>query len=194
MKILNKAIALSLCAAMGLAVSACGLGKNYDGTYKATYDCTEIFADSMGMDVDLEGTLEVDFILTLEKGEYKMTVDSDKFEEDFTEYMTNNIDAMLKSAFGTDDEDEIAEYASYLGYEDYDDMKQGMLDDLMTSIDFEDLDDASDEGKYSVKGDTIVFDSDDGDDTEGTIKDDTITIEWEDDDFGDMELEFELEK
>ena len=96
MKILNKASALSLCAAMGLALTACG--KSYDGTYKATYDCTDIFADSMGMDADLEGTIEVDFILTLEKGEYKVEVDSEKLEEDFTEYMSNNMDAMLKAA------------------------------------------------------------------------------------------------
>lgn len=195
MKILNKAIALALCATMGVAVSACGLGKSYDGTYKATYDCTDIFTDSMGMDADLEGTIEVEFILTLEKGEYEMTINSDKFEEDFTTYMSNNMDAILKAAFGTDDEDEIAEYAVYMGYEDYDSLKAGMLEEMMASVDFDDLDEASDEGKYTVKGDTIVFESSEGgDDTEGTVKDDTITIEWEDEDFGDMELNFELEK
>ena len=193
----KKAITIGIIAGIAcfLVAGIVFKAKDYDGTYRATLDCTDIFTDSMGMDADLEGTIEVEFILTLEKGEYEMTINSDKFEEDFTTYMSNNMDAILKAAFGTDDEDEIAEYAVYMGYEDYDSLKAGMLDEMMASVDFDDLDEASDEGKYSVKGDTIVFESSEGgDDTEGTVKDDTITIEWEDEDFGDMELNFELEK
>lgn len=194
MKILNKAIALSLCAAMGLALTACG--KNYDGTYRATLDCTDILSESMdGM--SLEGTLEADFILTMEKGEYTIELDTDKFEEDLTEFMTNNMDSILKEAFGTDDEAELDEYATYMGYADYAEMKEGFLDEMMSSFSEEDFE-LDESGKYTVAGDTIKFDSDTSDDFDGEVKDGKITVQLEDEDgvFGgeEVELVFEAEK
>ena len=194
MKILNKAIALSLCAAMGLALTACG--KNYDGTYRATLDCTDILSESMdGMALD--GTLEAEFILTMEKGEYTIELDTDKFQEDLEEFMTNNMDSILKDAFGTDDEAELDEYATYMGYADFAEMKDGFLEEMISSLSEEDFE-IDESGKYTVAGDTIKFDSDTSDDFDGEVKDGKIIVELEDEDgvFGgeEVELEFEAEK
>ena len=194
MKILNKAIALSLCAAMGLALTACG--KNYDGTYKATLDCTDIMSDAMD-GIELDGTIEADFILTMEKGEYTIEIDAEKFESDMNDFISANIDNILIASFGTDDMDTLNEYATYMGYADYEEMKAGFLDEVMSSFSADDFE-LDESGKYSVVGDTIKFDSDSSDDFDGTVKDGKITVELEDEDgvFGgeEVELVFEAEK
>ena len=136
MKILNKAIALSVCAAMGLALTACA--KNYDGTYRATLDCTDIMSNAMdGM--ELEGTIEADFILTMEKGEYSIEIDADKFETDMNDFINANIDNILIASFGTDDMDTLNEYATYMGYADYEEMKAGFVEEVMGSFSAEDF-------------------------------------------------------
>ena len=193
MKIFNKVIALSVCAAMGLALTACG--KNYDGTYRATLDCTDIMADAME-GIELEGTIEADFILTMEKGEYTIEIDGDKFETDMNAFIESNIDNILIASFGTDDLDTLNEYATYMGYADYEEMKAGFMEEVMGSFSADDM--AIDEsGKYSVVGDTIKFDSDTSDDFDGTVKDGKISVALEDDSvFGgeEVELVFEADK
>lgn len=194
MKILNKAIALSLCAVMGLALTACA--KNYDGTYRATLDCTDIMSDAMdGM--ELEGTIEADFILTMEKGEYTIEIDTDKFETDMNDFITANIDNILIASFGTDDMDTLNEYATYMGYADYEEMKAGFIEEVMGSFSSEDFE-LDESGKYSVVGDTIKFDSDTSDDFDGSVKDGKISVALEDEDgvFGgeEVELVFEADK
>jgi len=185
MKILDKAIAISLCAAMGLSLTACA--KSYDGTYRASYDMTDMLEESMG-GMDLDGTLEVDFILTLEKGEYEIEIDAEKFADDYAEFMSANGDSIIADAFGTDDPDELAEYAELLGYGSYDEMKEDMFSASEISADDMEYDET---GKYTVSGDKITFD---GGDAEGEIKDGNIVVELEDDEFGEIELNFELEK
>lgn len=193
MKIFNKVIALSVCAAMGLALTACA--KNYDGTYRATLDCTDIMADAME-GIELEGTIEADFILTMEKGEYTIEIDGDKFETDMNAFIESNIDNILIASFGTDDLDTLNEYATYMGYADYEEMKAGFMEEVMGSFSADDM--AIDEsGKYSVVGDTIKFDSDTSDDFDGTVKDGKISVALEDDSvFGgeEVELVFEADK
>lgn len=192
MKILNKVIALSLCGAMGLALTACA--KNYDGTYKASLDCTDIFSDAMGM--ELEGTLEAEFILTMEKGEYTIEIDADKFQTDMTDFISSNIDTIIVGLFGTDDEAELDEYATYMGYADAAEMKQGLVDEMMGDISADDFE-IGESGKYTVAGDTIKFDSETSDDFDGTVNDGKISIELADDEGifgGDVELVFEAEK
>ena len=164
-----------------------------EGKYTASFDCSDAFVEGMGVDVDLEGNLDAEFELKLEKGEYELVLDGDSFKANCEEYLSNNMDAILKAAFGTDDEAELAEYATYLGYADYDEMKAGMLEETMSSFDSEELD-VSDSGKYTVKGDVINFDSEDNEDFDGEVTDGKITIVMEDEDGifgGDVELKFE---
>ncbi len=183
MKILNRIIAIALCAATGFSLTACG--KNYDGTYRATTDVTDVFVDGFnkgaGMEIALEGELDADFILTLENGKYEMTLDTDKLEEDLDAYMTNNIDTILKTIIGIEDEDELNELVTYMGYADYSEMKDEMLNEITSSYSADDLD-FSDSGKYTVSGDTIKFISDDVEAYTGDVKDGNITIEMEDED------------
>ena len=117
MKILDKVIAITLCASMALALTACG--KDYNGTYRAKLDCTELFSNGFsegaGMDVTLEGDLEAEFILKMINGEYWLELDADKFEDDMTEYISSNMDNILLALFETDDMSELEEYASYMG-------------------------------------------------------------------------------
>ena len=193
MKILNKAIALTLCAAAGLSLTACG--KSYDGTYKATYDCSDVFADALG-GVELDGELNVEFTLTLEKGEYELELDGDTFQANAEEYFSNNMDTIMLASFGASDISEIEDYATMLGYADYDEMKADMLDMMMAEFDSDEMN-VTDSGKYTVKGDVIEFDSDDNEDFDGEVNDGKITLVMEDEDDifgGDVELVFEAEK
>ncbi len=193
MKNFNKVIALSLCAALGLSLTACK--KSYDGTYKATVDITDQVEEEAGLDYDLTGTLEVEFTLTMEKGEYTIEMNSDKFKEDMESFYDANMDTILMESFGTDDISEIEQYAQYMGYEDYDALKADMLETAMSSFDDDDVV-YEDNGTYTVSGDTIKFDSEDNDDFDGEVDGKEITIEVEDDDgmFGDdLTLVFEIE-
>jgi hypothetical protein len=193
MKNFNKVIALSLCAALGLSLTACK--KSYDGTYKATVDITEQVEEGAGLDYDLTGSLEVEVTLTMEKGEYTIEMNSDKFKEDMETFYSDNMDTILMESFGTDDVSEIEEYAQYMGYEDYDALKADMLETAMSSFDDDDIV-FEDNGTYTVSGDTIKFDSEDNDDFDGEVDGKEITIEVEDDDamFGDdLTLVFEIE-
>ena len=192
MKILNKAVAVTICATMGLALTACG--KNYDGKYVATYDCAEIFAQSTGTDIDFEGSMVVDFVLELEDGEYEIDIDPDKFEESLEGFVTENIDVILQYFMGTDDPEELEEYATYLGYSNYDELAEAFVDEFMSEVDIDDFS-LDETGKFVVFGSEIKFDSDSGDDFVGDIKDGEITIEMEGDEdlFGSdtVELVFE---
>ncbi len=163
-----------------------------EGKYTATYDCSDVFADALG-GIELDGELNVEFNLTLEKGKYELELDGDSFRANAEEYFTNNMDAILKASFDTDDEELLAEYATMLGYDDYDAMKADMFDMIMSEFDSDEIS-ITDSGKYTVKGDVIEFDSDDSDDFDGEVKDGKIilVVEDEDDIFGyDLELVFE---
>ena len=199
MKTLNKLISITLCASMALALTSCA--KDLNGKYRAKVECSDLFANSFsegaGMDIDFEGELEAEFILTMINGDYWLELDTDKFETDLTGYIYDNLDPILYALFDTDDQSELAEYATYMGYSNYDEMKDAMYDVIMEDFDINDFK-LNENGSYIVVGDTIRFDSDSEEDFEGKVDGKTITIKMESDEaaFGsdNMELVFEFEE
>ena len=141
-------------------------------TYIATIDCVNSFnqsmADEMGYDDGFTGELPLDIILVLGDGQYELTIDADKFIDDLSGFMEENIDTLFYAEFGTSDPDELDELATIYGVSNYQELKDTMLDMLVEYYDAESIT-VYDTGTYTIEGDTIYFDSTGYGDYDATI-------------------------
>ena len=162
---------------------------NLVGDYAAVYDLTDVMADTLaaaGIPEDnMTGSIEMVFYLTLnEDGTFTFSFSGQDLYDSLMNYITDNMDSLLKSAFGTDDESELVAYAELLGYGSYDDMKQDLVDQFAVSIAEDSLEEMYETGTYTVEGNEITLDLDSGDyavPSVGTIENGNIIINIETD-------------
>ncbi len=130
----------------------------------------EYLVDS-GYDVDLEGSLIIWLELTLyEDGTYTIIPDANTFEGDLEEYLINNMtDQNLIAFAGVSSMEELEEYAD--SNEMSIDSLRELLIDSMVSSTVEAIAEDTDQGTYTISGDSISFDSSLMNDFEGTIGD-----------------------
>jgi len=200
MKKLTKLTSVILCGAFAFGLCGCGANK-YDGEYKATYDFSELLIDELGEFYEFDSseeanTVDVDFYLTLEEGEFSIVLDGDSFKDSLTTFMDANLDNILLAAFGVDTMEEMESMLTLAGYDDYDSFREEMLSTIVDSCDDVDFDEYETEGEFTVNKDgTIDFETDDGDEIEAEIDDDTIIFDLEVDEatFGSDSIELVFE-
>ena len=124
-----------------------------------------------GYDVDMEGSLIIWLELTLyEDGTYTLIPDANTFEGDLEEYLINNMTDENMIAFaGMSSMEELEEYAD--SNEMSIDSLRELLIDSMVSSTVEAIAEDTDQGTYTISGDSISFDSSLMNDFEGTIGD-----------------------
>lgn len=134
-------------------------------------DFLEDYLVSAGYDVDLEGSLIIWLELTLyEDGTYTLIPDANTFEGDLEEYLINNMTDENMIAFaGMSSMEELEEYAD--SNEMSIDSLRELLIDSMVSSTVEAIAEDTDQGTYTISGDSISFDSSLMNDFEGTIGD-----------------------
>ena len=138
---------------------------NLAGDYVAVYDLTDVLSESLAAagipEEDMTGSIEMVFMLSLyEDGTFDFFFSGEDLYNSLMDYITNNMDALLKSAFGTDDEDELIAYAELLGYDSYEAMKQDLCDQIAESVAEDSIDDISESGTYTVDGNEITLEVD----------------------------------
>ncbi len=142
--------------------------------YLCEMDFGDFLADYLvdsGYDVDLEGSLIIWLELTLyEDGTYTLIPDANTFEGDLEEYLINNMtDQNLIAFAGVSSMEELEEYAD--SNEMSIDSLRELLIDSMVSSTVEAIAEDTDQGTYTVSGDSISFDSSLMNDFVGTIGD-----------------------
>ncbi len=142
--------------------------------YLCEMDFGDFLADYLvdsGYDVDLEGSLIIWLELTLyEDGTYTLIPDANTFEGDLEEYLINNMtDQNLIAFAGVSSMEELEEYAD--SNEMSIDSLRELLIDSMVSSTVEAIAEDTDQGTYTISGDSISFDSSLMNDFEGTIGD-----------------------
>ncbi len=142
--------------------------------YLCEMDFGDFLADYLvdsGYDVDMEGSLIIWLELTLyEDGTYTIIPDSNTFEGDLEEYLINNMTDENMIAFaGMSSMEELEEYAD--SNEMSIDSLRELLIDSMVSSTVEAIAEDTDQGTYTISGDSISFDSSLMNDFEGTIGD-----------------------
>ena len=142
--------------------------------YLCEMDFGDFLADYLvdsGYDVDLEGSLIIWLELTLyEDGTYTLIPDANTFEGDLEEYLINNMTDQNMIAFaGVSSMEELEEYAD--SNEMSIDSLRELLIDSMVSSTVEAIAEDTDQGTYTISGDSISFDSSLMNDFEGTIGD-----------------------
>ena len=161
---------------------------NLAGDYVGSYDLTDIMNESLvgstGVDMDLQGTVAMDFYLSLaDDGTFVFSYDAAALYSSLMDYLNSNLDAIFMTAFGVSSVEELETYSELLGYDSYDEMKTDLGDQIAESISAEDLESVDITGTYTVEGNEITLIADDPDDgtipTSGTIEDGNIVIEIE---------------
>ena len=142
--------------------------------YLCEMDFGDFLADYLvdsGYDVDMEGSLIIWLELTLyEDGTYTILPDANTFEGDLEEYLINNMTDENMIAFaGMSSMEELEEYAD--SNEMSIDSLRELLIDSMVSSTVEAIAEDTDQGTYTISGDSISFDSSLMNDFEGTIGD-----------------------
>lgn len=142
--------------------------------YLCEMDFGDFLADYLvdsGYDVDMEGSLIIWLELTLyEDGTYTIIPDANTFEGDLEEYLINNMTDENMIAFaGMSSMEELEEYAD--SNEMSIDSLRELLIDSMVSSTVEGIAEDTDQGTYTISGDSISFDSSLMNDFAGTIGD-----------------------
>ena len=139
--------------------------KSVDGTYKATLDITDKFiayvADEFGikMPSGLDGKIYISENLVLKKGQYEVTVDHDAYINNIKVFVENNIDKIIMNMLGTTSSLGLDTLAKLAGYADYADMRQQILDQVMTNIETINTSGLESSGTYTVNDNLITFKS-----------------------------------
>ena len=161
---------------------------NLAGDYVGSYDLTDIMNESLvgstGVDMDLQGTVAMEFNLSLaDDGTFVFSYDAAALYSSLMDYLNSNLDAIFMTAFGVSSVEELETYSELLGYDSYDEMKTDLGDQIAESISAEDLESVDITGTYTVEGNEITLIADDPEDgtipTSGTIEDGNIVIEIE---------------
>lgn len=148
---------------------------NIDGTYSSTLDITDKFVayveSEYGIDMpsDLEGRIYITSKLVLSNGNYEVTVDRDAFVANIKTFVENNIDKILMNTLGTTSSYSLDLMAKIAGYEDYADMRQSILDEVITNVESINTSGLDSNGTFKFKGSDITLTSSTGDVMEGTI-------------------------
>ena len=156
--------------------SSSGGGQFYtDGnSYICTLEFGEIIESylvSSGYDVSMDGTLYMDYILTLDTdGIYTLAPDFNTFESYLRDYLEDNMTDQNVMAFaGVTTMDDLEATAAEMNT-DIDGFKEVLVDSMVEST-MDNIADDVDQGTYTVDGDTISFESNSMVDFEGTIGD-----------------------
>lgn len=164
---------------------------NVAGDYVAVFDLTDVMNESLtgslGADIEMQGTIEMTFYLSLaEDGTFSFSYDAETLVASVMNYIDSNLDAIFMSAFGATSVDELETYAALLGYSSYDELKSDLGDQIAESISTDDLEDTEVTGTYTVDGNEIVMTAENeygtAIPTNGTIEDGNIVINIEVDD------------
>ena len=126
------------------------------------------------MPADLDGKIYVTETLVLKKGQYEVTVDRDAYINNIKVFVENNIDKIIMNMLGTTSSLGLDTLAKLAGYADYADMRQQILDQVMTNIETINTSGLESSGTYTVNDNVITFKSS-ADTFSGTI-----------DNFGDL--------
>lgn len=139
--------------------------KSVDGTYKATLDITDKFvayvSEEFGikMPSGLDGKIYISENLVLKKGQYEVTVDHDAYINNIKVFVENNIDKIIMNMLGTTSSLGLDTLAKLAGYADYADMRQQILDQVMTNIETINTSGLESSGTYTVNDNLITFKS-----------------------------------
>ncbi|MCR5327861.1 MAG: hypothetical protein K6E12_03260 [Saccharofermentans sp.] len=146
-----------------------------DGTYSSTLDITDKFIAyveseyGIAMPSDLEGRIYITSTLVLSNGSYEVTIDRDAFVANIKTFVENNIDKILMNTLGTTSSYSLDLMAKVAGYDDYADMRQSILDDVITNVESINTSGLDSSGTFKFKGSEITLTSSTGDIMNGTI-------------------------
>ena len=145
-------------------------GNDYLCSVEFGEDLESLLQDN-GYDVNLDGELYIDFVLTLgEDGDYEITVDKVNFESNLEDYLYANMDDQNMMVFaGVSSMDDLEATAAEMNT-DVDGLRDLLIASMVSST-LDNLAGATDQGTYTVDGDTISFDSSLMSDFDGTIGD-----------------------
>ena len=168
------------------------------GDYVAVADLTDVFADSLtsstGVDMDLTGTIEMEFLLSLsEDGSFVFSFSAEDLYNSLVSFINDNLDSMFMSAFGATSVDELESYAQLLGYADYDELKADLGDQIEEAITSELIEDYEQTGTYEVEGNTITMYVDGMESTQGTIEGGCIVMSVDGSELGTDEIDLVFE-
>jgi|GEM_PF-3177311 len=135
---------------------------NVAGDYAAVLDLTDVMNESLGAslgsDIEMQGSVEMAFYLSLaEDGTFSFSYDAASLVDSVMNYIDVNLDAIFLSAFGATSVDELESYAVLLGYTSYDEMKADLGEQIAESISADDLDDSAVSGTYTVDGNKLTM-------------------------------------
>lgn len=150
------------------------------GYYIGTTDITDVVVDELDMEVALEGTIDIDFYLTInEDNTYTMSYDTEQIKESLSQWFDTNAEALLMAIIGVDSLEDLQDMAVMAGYTDYDefveDLKSVFKDSLEESVASSD-NETEYTGEYIAEGNTITLVGDQEDHT-GTIVGNDIVID-----------------
>jgi len=188
-KVLTTAVAVSM---IGASFAACSGKKSdkVDGKYSAEYDLTDMMMSEIGIELDTDEKLIVEYTLDLDDGNYEIAYSGEDLTEKLTDFFTSSdvksamIDYMGLSSYSSEELDTLAQMQ---GYDSFDAFYNENLTSSFSEIGEDDM---NSEGTYEIDGDIISFTPNDDDDDgfDGEIDDGKIIIEVEE---LDADLEFE---
>lgn len=186
----TKLVAIIICIVFCFSLASCG--NTYSGTYIATYDLTDVFAEMLcadRSDVEYEGVVEAKYTLTLEKGKYRIELDSESLKESAEAYLNNNFDLAFESLLskngivfmvGTNMKGNYELTAGQMGYSSYEELKSAAIDmylEQLTTL----FPETIDTGSYKIDDYRIIFISDNGTEYEEVLANDsTVIVKFED--------------
>ena len=107
----------------------------------------------------LDGKIYISENLVLKKGQYEVTVDHDAYINNIKVFVENNIDKIIMNMLGTTSSLGLDTLAKLAGYADYADMRQQILDQVMTNIETINTSGLESSGTYTVNDNLITFKS-----------------------------------
>ena len=179
----RQAAAVILVTTTLLTTSACSDSTNeIQGTYTAEYDATNILTDILkeqNYEIEAVGTITAPYRLSLTKNEYTIELDTDAYEQSFTEFLDNNIDQistqMLVSMGLDNTEEDKARFIKITEFDTFEEFEEDLKQDLIKAMDFDNMDAQKQQGKYTYRNNTIKFKAENN--FEGTVNEDgTITV------------------
>ncbi len=154
--------------------STSGSGNDYSGRYATTTDMVAVLNETAPADAQFEGYCFIDSILHLnEDGTFTIELEDPQTAMDnIRNFMISNF-ATYAYVYGGVTEDELAEMMDEYGYSSYEEIVDNSYDssEILGAVAF------NNSGTYTVLGNDIIFNSDDGDVYEGYISSVIVEVE-----------------